>query len=223
MNKKRTSIVTVLLLCAVLMMVFPLAACGKKDVQPTAAPDAAAEPPASSPAESPAEEQPAEPAAPTDTPRPTPDAKGMMLYTSEDKGFSFQYNDKYIAMANPAGNAMIYAGGDVGLPFCSVSVFAEGDAASYLKEMAAAAELELEGALASKAGEPSRVENSQREIYAIFYSYNSEDAGGLVDCAYYAENLPSGAVVVYSSTALNGATEAVDSILKTAMETFSMN
>lgn len=219
MKKTVFTIITVMLLCIALMMVLSLAACGEDE-----APAATVEP-AAVPADTPAApeataEVSAEPEMPSATPRPTPDASGMLTYASDVKGFSFQYSEKYIAVANPAGNAMIYAAGDVELPFCSVSIIPGTQAVDYLNEMAEAVRIELEGAIETAAGEPANIPYGERDIYYIFYTYNDKEAGGLVECAYYAENLASGDVVVYNSTALSGATDDVNSILKTAIETF---
>lgn len=221
MKKNIFMVLTVLLLCTALMMVLSLAACGEDEapaatLEPTSVPaDVSAAPEA-------AEEPSPELEMPTATPRPTADASGMMTYASDIKGFSFQYNEKYIAMANPAGNAMIYAAGDVELPFCSVSIIPGAQAVDYLNEMAAAAAIELEDAIETAAGEPANIPYGERDIYYIFYTYQDKEAGGLVECAYYAENLASGDIVVYNSTALSGATDDVNSILKTAIETFKL-
>ena len=48
----------------------------------------------------------------------------------------------------------------------------------------------------------------------------AKDADGTVACAYYAENLEDGSVVVYNSTALEEQADVVNGILKLAIETF---
>ena len=75
------------------------------------------------------------------------------------------------------------------------------DAESYLKEMADASEIELGKDLQTKAGDPTKVDFGDRDIYYIYYTYKDKDAGGTVACAYYAENLEDGSVAVYNSTA----------------------
>jgi len=218
MKKNFRTILSLILVCILTVMLLSLAACGKKDepaAQEAPAQDVAA--PAVDPAadSAPAEELPAEAA-------PASAVASDGVFTSESKGFSFGYDPSFIAMANPAGNAVVYAGDDVELPFCTVSLISGTSAVDYLKEMAAASVIELEKSLETQAGEPAQIPYGDRDIYYIFYTYSDKDAGGTVECAYYAENLSSGDVVVYNSTALSGAADDVNAILKTAIETFRL-
>ena len=160
---------------------------------------------------------------PSATPVPTADADGLLTFTSMSKGFSFQYDQKYIAVSNPADNAMIYAAGDTSLPFCSVSLISGTNAVDYLKDVASGIQIELEGSIETAPGEPENIPYGDRDIYYFYYTYEDEEAGGTVICAYYGENLESGDVVVYNSTALVDASEDADAILKMAIETFKMN
>ena len=125
-------------------------------------------------------------------------------------------------MANPADNAMIYPTGDVELPFCSVALIPGSNAVEYLKEMSAAALEELGDAIKTMPGEPADAGVEGRQIYCISFSYDSFEAEGIIVCAYYAEDLPSGDIVVYNSTALEGNTAVTDQILQTAIATFAM-
>ena len=162
---------------------------------------------------------------PSATPVPTADADGLLTFTSMSKGFSFQYDEKYIALSNQADNAMIYPAGDTTLPYCSVSLVTDTDAVSYLKEIADGASIELEGSMSAAPGEPADAGVEGREVYTISYSYSYEDEelSGTVVCTYYAENISEGQVAVFSSTALEKDGETVASILKTAMDTFKLD
>ena len=205
-----------MLLLAVVMLL-SLAACGKEEApaatQAPAAP-AATEAPAAQTAE-PAEEPAAQPSAQPE--------KVEGLFVSASKGFRFEYDPNYIAVANPADNAMIYPTGDVELPFCSVSLISGSSAVDYLKEMSAAAQEELGDAIKSQPGEPADAGVEGRQIYFISFSYDSFEAEGTVVCSYYAEDLPGGDIVVYNATALEGDTAVADGILKTAIDTFAMD
>ena len=202
----------IIALALIIVMLFSLSACGKKDeaAAPTQVPQQTQ--PAVNPDASATE-------APQDNKGIEPNS-GVYTYTSEVNGLSFDYDSKYIAMTNPAGNAMVYAGEGTDLPFCTISLIPMREASEYLSDMAAAAETELGKNLKTKAGEPQKVSYGDRDIFYIYYTYKDKDAGGVVSCAYYAENLDDGSIVVYNSTALEGQTEAVDSILKLALETF---
>ena len=162
-----------------------------------------------------AEEPAAEPSAQPET------AEG--LFVSASKGFRFHYDPNYIAVANPADNAMIYPTGDVELPFCSVSLISGSDAVGYLNEMAAAALEELGDAVGTMPGEPADAGVEGRQVYFISFTYDSFEAEGTVICSYYAEDLPGGDIVVYNATALEGDTAVADGIVKTAIETFRMD
>ena len=217
MNKTLTRVLTGLLLLLAVVMLLSLAACGKEEApaatQAPAAP-AATEAPAAQTAE-PAEEPAAQPSAQPEM------EKGV--FVSASKGFRFHYDPNYIAVANPADNAMIYPTGDVELPFCSVSLIPGSSAADYLKEMAAAALEELGDAVKTTPGEPADAGVEGRQVYFITFTYESFEAEGTVVCSYYAEDLPGGDIVVYNATALEGDTAVADGIVKTAIETFQMD
>ncbi len=217
MNKTVKYIVTALVLLLAAVMLLSLAACGKEEAPaPTEAPaaPAATEAPAAQTA-APAEEPAAQPSAQPE--------KVEGLFVSASKGFRFEYDPNYIAVANPADNAMIYPTGDVELPFCSVSLISGSSAVDYLKEMSAAAQEELGDAIKSQPGEPADAGVEGRQIYFISFSYDSFEAEGTVVCSYYAEDLPGGDIVVYNATALEGDTAVADGILKTAIDTFAMD
>ena len=197
----------VIALALIIVMLFSLSACGSKDETPAAT------------------EAPGQSVSVDDLPVATPGApavpeSGITTYVSEVNGISFDYDVQYVAMTNQAGNAMIYAGESTDLPFCTVSLIPMTDAESYLKEMAAASEIELGKNLQTKAGDPTKVDFGDRDIYYIYYTYKDKDADGTVACAYYAENLEDGSVVVYNSTALEDQADVVNGILKLAIETF---
>ena len=217
MNKTLTRVLTVLVLLLAAVMLLSLAACGKEETPAvTEAPAAPAvtEAPAAQTA-APAEEPAAQPSAQPET------AEG--LFVSASKGFRFEYDPNYVAVANPADNAMIYPTGDVELPFCSVSLISGSSAVDYLQEMAAAALEELGDAVRTMPGEPADAGVEGRQVYFISFTYDSFEAEGTVVCTYYAEDLPSGDIVVYNATALEGDTAVADGIVKTAIETFRMD
>ena len=217
MNKTVKNIVTALVLLLAVVMLLSLAACGKEE-----APAATQAPAAPAATEAPAVQT----AEPTDEPAAQPSAQPEVkegLFVSASKGFRFEYDPAYIAVANPADNAMIYPTGDVELPFCSVSLIPGSSAVEYLKEMSAAAQEELGDAIKSQPGEPADAGVEGRQIYSISFSYDSFEAEGTVVCTYYAEDLPGGDIVVYNATALEGDTAVADGILKTAIDTFAMN
>lgn len=203
------------------MLLFTLTACGgdEQPVQPSQAP-AVTDDAAAQATQAPVQE---EPQLPADTPVPTADAEGKLTFTSMSKGFTFQYDQKYIAVANPADNAMVYVTGEMEPPFCSVSIISGSTAADYLKSIAEGSVIELEGDMKAPAGEPTKLDYGDRNIYYIYYTYEDKEAGGNVLCVYYAEDLASGDIAVYNSTALEGATEEADAILTMAIETFKMN
>ena len=215
MNKTVKNCFTAFVLLLAVLMLLSLAACGKKEAPAAEAPaaPAATEAPAAQ-TEAPAEEAAAQPSA-------QPETKDG-LFVSASKGFRFEYDPAYIAVANPADNAMIYPTGDVELPFCSVALIPGSNAVEYLKEMSAAALEELGDAIKTMPGEPADAGVEGRQIYCISFSYDSFEAEGIIVCAYYAEDLPSGDIVVYNSTALEGNTAVTDQILQTAIATFAM-
>ena len=217
MNKTLTRVLTVLVLLLAVVMLLSLAACGKEE-----APAATQAPAAPAATEAPA----AQTAAPTEEPAAQPSAQPKTeegVFVSASKGFRFEYDPNYIAVANPADNAMIYPIGDVELPFCSVSLISGSSAVDYLKEMSAAAQEELGDAVKSQPGEPADAGVEGRQVYFISFTYDSFEAEGTVVCSYYAEDLPGGDIVVYNATALEGDTAVADGIVKTAIETFQMD
>lgn len=217
MNKTVKNIVTALVLLLAVVMLLSLAACGKEE-----APAATQAPAAPVATEAPA----AQTAAPTEEPAAQPSAQPEAeegVFVSASKGFRFEYDPNYIAVANPADNAMIYPTGDVELPFCSVSLISGSSAVDYLKEMSAAAQEELGDAIKSQPGEPADAGVEGRQIYFISFTYDSFEAEGTVVCSYYAEDLPGGDIVVYNATALEGDTAVADGIVKTAIDTFAMD
>ena len=217
MNKTVKNIVTALVLLLAVVMLLSLAACGKEE-----APAATQAPAAPAATEAPA----AQTAAPTEEPAAQPSAQPEAeegVFVSASKGFRFEYDPNYIAVANPADNAMIYPTGDVELPFCSVSLISGSSAVDYLKEMSAAAQEELGDAVKSQPGEPADAGVEGRQVYFISFTYDSFEAEGTVVCSYYAEDLPGGDIVVYNANALEGDTAVADGIVKTAIETFQMD
>ena len=217
MNKTLTRVLTVLVLLLAVVMLLSLAACGKEE-----APAATQAPAAPAATEAPA----AQTAAPTEEPAAQPSAQPKTeegVFVSASKGFRFEYDPAYVALSNPADNAMIYPTGDVELPFCSVSLISGSSAVDYLKEMSAAAQEELGDAVKSQPGEPADAGVEGRQGYFISFTYDSFEAEGTVICSYYAEDLPGGDIVVYNATALEGDTAVADGIVKTAIETFQMD
>lgn len=217
MNKTLTRVLTVLVLLLAVVMLLSLAACGKEE-----APAATQAPAAPAATEAPA----AQTAAPTEEPAAQPSAQPKTeegVFVSAIKGFRFEYDPAYVALSNPADNAMIYPTGDVELPFCSVSLISGSSAVDYLKEMSAAAQEELGDAVKSQPGEPADAGVEGRQVYFISFTYDSFEAEGTVVCSYYAEDLPGGDIVVYNATALEGDTAVADGIVKTAIETFQMD
>ena len=214
MNKTLTRVLTVLVLLLAVVMLLSLAACGKEE-----APAATQAPAAPAATEAPA----AQTAAPTEEPAAQPSAQPKTeegVFVSASKGFRFEYDPAYVALSNPADNAMIYPTGDVELPFCSVSLISGSSAVDYLKEMSAAALEELGDAVKTMPGEPADAGVEGRQVYFISFTYDSFEAEGTVICSYYAEDLPGGDIVVYNATALEGDTAVADGIVKTAIETF---
>ena len=220
MNKTVKHLKTASLLLLALVMLLSLAACGKEEAPAAEAPalPAATEAPAVQ-TEVPAEE-------PGEEPAVNPAADAVVLegvFFSASKDFCFGYDPAYLAVANPAGNAMIYPTGEVGLPYCSVSLISGSNGAvAYLQELAAAASEELGDTIKTMSDEPADAGVEGRQIYSITFSYDSFEAEGTVVCSYYAEDLPSGDIVVYNATALEGDTAVADGIVKTAIETFQM-
>lgn len=225
MKKNIRLLLTIALLVLVLLMALSMAACNKEE-----APAQSTDTPAAVESQTPAEETAAptpspETILPTATPVPTANAEGQLTFTSMSKGFSFRYDEKYIALSNQADNAMIYPAGDTTLPYCSVALLSEADASGYLSELAAGVNIELEGSIKTAPGEPAAVEIEGRDVYTMSYSYtyDGEEFSGTVVCTYYAENLGEGQVAVFSSTALEEDSETVEAILQLAMDSFKLD
>ena len=219
MNRTVKHLKTASVLLLALVMLLSLAACGKEEAPAAEAPalPAATEAPAVQ-TEVPAEE-------PGEEPVVNPAADAVVLegvFFSASKNFCFGYEPAYLAVANPAGNAMIYPTGEVGLPYCSVSLISGSNGAvAYLQELAAAASEELGDTIKTMSDEPADAGVEGRQIYSITFSYDSFEAEGILVCAYYAEDLPGGDIVVYNSTTPEGDTAVTDGILNTAIATFS--
>ena len=219
MNKTVKHLKTASVLLLALVMLLSLAACGKEEAPAAEAPalPAATEAPAVQ-TEVPAEE-------PGEEPVVNPAADAVVLegvFFSASKDFCFGYDPAYLAVANPAGNAMIYPTGEVGLPYCSVSLISGSNGAvAYLQELAAAASEELGDAIKTMSDEPADAGVEGRQIFSITFSYDSFEAEGILVCAYYAEDLPGGDIVVYNSTTPEGDTAVTDGILNTAIATFT--
>ena len=216
----------IIALALVIVMLFALSACSKK---PEATP-ATAEPTPTATAEPTAEPSP-EP-----TPEPTPEAKGVEpdsgIHTivSQAKGFSIDYDSKYVANELPSGSIIINAGTDEGIPYCTVGLMEKEingvenvtSAVDYLAAQADGAREELGEAIVSQ---PSTLSYNieGREILGFYYTFTSEESGGTVADFYFAESLEDGSVVVYHSSALEGEdSTTVNDILKLCIESFKM-
>ncbi len=223
----------IIAMALVIMLMFALCACGKKqEAAPAAtqAPEAQTEAPApeAAPAESEAPAQteaPAETEAPKESPKGIEPDSGVYPITSVGKGFTIDYDSKYVANELMSGVVIINAGtvgtGE-GIPYCTVNVMSKedaGDAVTLLNNLAASAQEELDKDLETLPGEPVKVLES-RDIYYIYYTYKDKDAGGTVCCAFYAENLDNGDVAVFNSLALEKDADTVNAILKLAIESF---
>ncbi len=216
-----------------IVMLFALSACGNEAAAPAAQPaaqdgapaaaDQSAEP-ASEPGDAQPADQPGDEPTAVATENAIPDGSGVVTITSEQQGFSIDFDsDKYTAFANLVGNIDVFAGKEEGIPRCSVSLRLKEnteDAASYLKSVAADIEAEKGKNMVNRADEPKKITYGDRDIYYIVFTYNDKDAGGNVQTAYYAENLKSGDVVVFTSSALEDQTQDVNDILQLAIKTF---
>ncbi|MBQ2959945.1 MAG: hypothetical protein IJE09_01815 [Oscillospiraceae bacterium] len=207
----------IIALALVLVMLFALSACGKEEAP--AATEAPAAPEVVE-TEAPVEET-AEP-----TPEPTPSGiepdSGMHTFKSDVNGISFEFDSKFVAMQNPVGNVTVFAGTEAEIPFCTISLITGNSAVEYLNELVAATKIEHADAIVTAAAEPSVLTFGEKEVNCIYYTYKDEAAGGVVACAYFAEDLEDGNVVVYSYTALEGETADVEGIVTHAIETFAL-
>ena len=203
----------------VIVMLFALSACGNEAAAPAAQPAAQTEAPAAAPADQPAEDPLTAAMA-----KGIPDGSGVVTKASEGQGFSIDFDsDKYVAMENLVGNIDIFAGQDEGIPKCSVSLHLKEnspDAVAYLKSVGQNVADEKGKDMVSKAGEPAKVSYGDRDLYYIAFTFKDKNAGGNVMTVYYAENLKSGDVAVYTSSALEGQTQDVDAILALAIQSF---
>jgi len=212
----------IIALALVLVMLFALSACGKEE-----APEVT-EAPAVSETEEPVIETIEPIAEPTPTPEPEPTPvgiepdSGMYTVTSTANGISFEYDSKYVAMQNPAGNITVFAGTEAELPYCIVALMSDTDAASYLNDMVSAVSTELGDSVVTAPKAPEAVKVGEKEVQYIYYTYNDDELGAVVACSYYAETLESGETVVYSYTALEENTVDVESIIAHAIETFAL-
>lgn len=207
----------IIALALVLVMLFALSACGKEEAPAaTEAPEVVA---TEAPVEATAEPTPE----PTPDPTPTgiePDS-GMHTFKS-DAGISFEFDSKYVAMQNPVGNVTVFAGTEAEIPFCTISLMTDTDAASYLSELVAGIAIEHADDIVTAPAEPVAVTVGEKEVQHISYTYNDEDLSAVVACAYYAETLESGETVVYSYAAAEESTADVESIVTHAIETFAL-
>ena len=215
----------IIALALVLVMIFALSACGKEEAPVVTEAPQQAEPVQPEAAEPEAVVEATEP--PVETPVVTEPVgiesdSGIYTFTSDVNGFSFDCDSKYVATQNPLGNATVFAGTDTGIPYCSVALFSETDAESYLNDINAAAEIELDSDLISAGSTVAAEDYADRNVFYTSYSYADEEAGSNVVCVYYAENLEDGTVAVFGYTAFEGQTEDVDSIISLAIDTFSL-
>lgn len=208
----------IIALCLVLIMALSLCACGK--TAPTEA-DVVETPAGIDVADIPVSTMTVEEAAANNPAAIKPDS-GVYTFESAANGISFDYDSKYVAVMNPIGNAVVYINGEMEVPYCTISIVDAEDAAEYLKNLTASAELELGKSIVKAAGEPEKVPYGDREIYFIYYTYADEEVDSNVVCVFYAEKLAGGQIVCYNSVAPEGETESVDSVLKLAIETFKL-
>ena len=131
MKKNLRRLPGLIALVLAMLMMLSLAACSGEE-----APAESTQTPAVTETQAPAEDtatpspSPEDTLLPTATPVPTANSDGQLTFTSMSKGFSFQYDEKYIALSNQTDNAMIYPAGDTTLPYCSVSLVSDTDAVS---------------------------------------------------------------------------------------------
>ena len=210
----------IIALALVLVMLFAITACGKEEAP------AATEAPVVEEVEAPVEAAPEATAEPEPTPEPDPVGiepdSGMYTFKSDVNGISFEFDSKYVAMQNPFGNVTVFAGTDAELPFCTVSLIADTDAVSYLSSLVEGVGIELGDAIVSAPADPAEETVGGKEVTSIYYTYNDEDAGGVIACYYCAQNMDDGSVAVFSYTALEEDLAVVDSIITHAIETFEL-
>jgi len=213
----------ILALTLLIVMLFTLSACSKK---PEPAP-AETPAPTAEPTPEPTPEPTAEP-----TPEPTPAGiepdSGVHTIVSKTKNFSVDFDSKYVANELPSGSIIINAGTEEGIPYCTVGLMEKEimgienvtDAVGYLSSLGASAVEELGDSLITAPGEPATFIEG-RDLYVIYYTYNNEEAGGTIVCAYYAEDL-DGEVVVFNSTALEKDNAAVSAIVQLCVDSFKL-
>ena len=218
----------IIALALVIVMLFALSACGKKQ-EPAPAPTEA-------PTAAPTPEPTPEPT-PAPTPEPTPEPapagiepdSGIYSIVSKTKGFSVDYDSKYVANELPVGSIIINAGTDEGVPFVTVALMEKEvmgmenvtDAASYIFTLGQSLKGELGDAMLQ---EPEQIASpvEGRDLIGFYCSYADEQAGGNIISIYYAENLNDNQVVVYSSSALEEDNQTVRDILLLAIESFKL-
>ena len=211
----------IIALALVLVMLFALTACGKEE-----APVATEAPVVET--EAPVEAAPELTPEPSPEPTPEPDPvgiepdSGMYTFKSDVNGISFEFDSKYVAMQNPFGNVSVFAGTDAELPFCTVSLIADSDAVGYLSSLVEGVGIELGDAIVSAPADPAEETVGGKEVTSIYYTYNDEDAGGVIACYYCAQNMDDGSVAVFSYTALEEDLAVVDEIIVHAIETFAL-
>ncbi len=217
----------IIALALVIVMLFALSACGKKPA-PTPAPAAPTmAPPA--PTEAPVIE-----ATPAPTPMPTPEPtpagvepdSGIHTVTSKAKGFSVDYDSKYVANELPNGSIIINAGTAEGIPYVTISIMESeimgqqnvSDPTAYLLGLSQSTVEELGDAIVSAPSQlPSPIEG--RDLIGFYYVF--QDEGNNIVCTYFAEKTEAGNIVVYNARSLEGEDlTTVNSILQLAVESF---
>ena len=222
----------IIALALVIVMLFALSACARKQA-PAPAPT---EQPAA-PTEAPVETTPEPTPEPAPEPEPTPElsagipeGSGVVTYTSKTQGFSIDFDsDAYVANELPNGSIRINAGDDEGIPFCTVTLTEKEiagqanatNASGFIFDQAKAVVTEQGDAIVKAPAElASPIEG--RNLVGFSYTFNNEEAGGEVWNIFYAEDLENGKIAVYSSSALEADMSNVNAIMKLAMESFKL-
>ena len=219
----------IIALALVIVMLFALSACGNKPA-PTPAPAAPTVPPAA-PTEAPVIEVTPE-STPEPTPEPTPAGvepdSGIHTVTSKAKGFSVDYDSKFVANELPNGTIIINAGMEEGIPYVTISIMESEimgqqnvtDATTYLLGLSQSAIEELGDAIVSPPSQlPSPIEG--RDLIGFYYVF--QDEGNNIVCTYFAEKTEAGDIVVYNARSLEGEDlTTVNSILQLAVESFKL-